>query len=178
MVPIADPRSFGRVGLGTDSHPFGPGAPLILGGLRIEGAPSLTGHSDGDVALHAVADALLGAAGLGDLGRLFPADSRTPAGIDSRVLLASVAERIRAAGWQPVNVDLTITASRPKLAALLPAMGDAIAAALGVDPRAVNVKASTGNLGGREGTGRSISASAIAWLKPAAEQASLPEALV
>jgi 2-C-methyl-D-erythritol 4-phosphate cytidylyltransferase/2-C-methyl-D-erythritol 2,4-cyclodiphosphate synthase len=156
----------GRIGLGTDSHPFGPGEPLALGGLRIEGAPRLVGHSDGDVALHAVADALLGAAGLGDLGRLFPADSRTPAGIDSRTMLASVAERVREAGWVPANVDLTIVAARPRLAKLLPAMGEAIAAAVGVEPTTVNVKASTGNLGGSEGAGRSISASAIAWLVP------------
>jgi 2-C-methyl-D-erythritol 2,4-cyclodiphosphate synthase len=115
-----------------------------------------------------VADALLGAAGLGDLGRLFPADSRTPAGIDSRALLGSVVAKVRAAGWVPANVDLTIVAARPRLAALLPAMGEAIAAVLGIDASAVNVKASTGNLTGPEGAGRSISASAIAWLAPAA----------
>lgn len=159
----------GRIGLGRDSHPFGPGEPLMLGGLRIEGLPRLAGHSDGDVALHAVADALLGAAGLGDLGRLFPSDARTPAGIDSRKLLESVAKRVRAAGWSPSNVDLTIVAARPKLAALLPAMGEAIAAAIRVDPSAVNVKASTGNLTGPEGAGRSISAGAIAWLVPIGE---------
>ena len=158
----------GRIGLGLDSHPFGPGEPLVLGGLRIEGAPKLTGHSDGDVALHAVADALLGAAGLGDLGRLFPADARTPAGIDSRILLATVAEKVRAAGWAPGNVDLTIVAARPRLGGLLPAMGEAIATALGVDASAVNVKASTGNLSGPEGAGQSISASAIVWVVPAA----------
>jgi 2-C-methyl-D-erythritol 4-phosphate cytidylyltransferase / 2-C-methyl-D-erythritol 2,4-cyclodiphosphate synthase len=162
----------GRIGFGTDSHPFGPGEPLVLGGLRIEGAPRLAGHSDGDVALHAVADALLGAAGLGDLGRLFPSGRRTPAGIDSRTLLASVADKVRSAGWQPGNVDVTIVAARPKLASLLPAMGDAIAAAIGVEAAAVNVKASTGNLEGAEGTGRSISASAIAWLVPGGALAS------
>ena len=166
----------GRIGLGTDSHPFGPGEPLVLGGLRLDGSPRLSGHSDGDVALHAVADAILGAAGLGDLGRLFPADSRTPAGIDSRVLLASVAQKARAAGWVPANVDLTIVAARPKLAALLPAMGDAIAEALGVARSAVNVKASTGNLEGSEGAGRSISASSIAWLVPAGDAAATPRA--
>jgi 2-C-methyl-D-erythritol 4-phosphate cytidylyltransferase/2-C-methyl-D-erythritol 2,4-cyclodiphosphate synthase len=165
-APSAGLASTGRIGLGTDSHPFGPGEPLALGGLRIEGAPRLSGHSDGDVALHAVADALLGAAGLGDLGRLFPADDRTPAGVDSRVLLGTVAERVRSAGWVVANVDLTIVAARPKLAALLPAMGEAIAAVLQVEVSAVNVKASTGNLGGSEGAGRSISASAIAWLIP------------
>ena len=160
------PQMPGRVGLGTDSHPFGPGEPLVLGGLTIEGTPRLAGHSDGDVALHAVADALLGAAGLGDLGRLFPADSRTPVGIDSRVLLAAVADRVRAAGWRPVNLDMTIVASRPRLAALLPDMAAAIAAVLGMDEGAVNVKASTGNLEGSEGGGRSISASAVALLAP------------
>jgi 2-C-methyl-D-erythritol 4-phosphate cytidylyltransferase/2-C-methyl-D-erythritol 2,4-cyclodiphosphate synthase len=165
------PPAVGRIGFGTDSHPFGPGEPLALGGLRIDGLPRLAGHSDGDVALHAVADALLGASGLGDLGRLFPTDARTPAGIDSRVLLATVAEKVRAAGWVPSNVDLTIVAARPKLAGLLPAMEEAIAAALGVDASTVNVKASTGNLGGSEGAGRSISASAVAWLLPAGEGA-------
>jgi 2-C-methyl-D-erythritol 4-phosphate cytidylyltransferase/2-C-methyl-D-erythritol 2,4-cyclodiphosphate synthase len=158
----------GRIGLGIDGHPFGAGEPLVLGGLRIDGAPRLSGHSDGDAALHAVADALLGAAGLGDLGRLFPADDRTPAGIDSRVLLATVADRVRAAGWVTANVDLTIIAARPRLAALLPAMGAAIATTLRIDGSAVNVKASTGNLGGAEGAGRSISASAIVLLEPAA----------
>ncbi|MGD0020450.1 MAG: 2-C-methyl-D-erythritol 2,4-cyclodiphosphate synthase [Candidatus Limnocylindrales bacterium] len=160
----------GRVGFGTDSHPFGPGEPLVLGGLTIEGAPRLAGHSDGDVALHAVADALLGAAGLGDLGRLFPADARTPIGIDSRVLLGAVADRVRAAGWSPVNLDMTIVASRPRLAELLPEMAQAIAAILGMDAGAVNVKASSGNLEGSEGAGRSISASAIVWLAPLGDQ--------
>ncbi len=150
-----------RVGQGMDNHPFGSGMPLVLGGLRIEGAPRLAGHSDGDAALHAVADALLGAAGLGDLGRHFPADSRTPEGVDSRQLLGAVAERVRAAGWRPVNVDLTIVAARPKLAPLLPEMGRVIAEVLSMDAGAVNVKASSGNLSGPEGEGRAISASAV-----------------
>jgi 2-C-methyl-D-erythritol 4-phosphate cytidylyltransferase / 2-C-methyl-D-erythritol 2,4-cyclodiphosphate synthase len=155
-----------RIGQGIDSHPFGPEGPLVLGGLRIDGAPRLSGHSDGDVALHAVADALLGAAGLGDLGRLFPADSRTPAGIDSRILLSAVASRVRDAGWTVSNVDLTIVAARPRLGALLPGMAEAIAAELGCDAALVNVKASTGNLDGSEGAGRSISAAAVALLVP------------
>ncbi len=154
----------GRVGLGNDSHPFGRGEPLVLGGVTIDGAPRLAGHSDGDAALHAVADALLGAAAMGDLGRLFPADSRTPAGIDSRILLRTVGERVRAAGWQPVNIDMTIVAARPRLGPLLPEMAAVIAGILNVPADAVNVKASSGNLSGPEGTGRSISATAIAWL--------------
>src|ERR1035437_10238387 len=155
-----------RVGLGMDSHPFGPGDSLVLGGVQIDGAPRLAGHSDGDVALHAVADALLGAMGMGDLGRAFPADSRTPAGIDSRVMLASVASRVRGAGWRPANVDVTIVAARPRLGAPLPLMGEAIAEAIGVDVGAVNVKASTGNLIGPEGMGRSVSASAVVMVVP------------
>src|SRR5206468_12935157 len=88
-----------KVGFGDDSHPFGPGSPLALGGVEIAGAPRLSGHSDGDVVLHAVADAVLGAAGLGDLGRLFPPDGRTPRGIDSGELLVEVMTRARTAGF-------------------------------------------------------------------------------
>ena len=151
-----------RTGIGQDSHPFGPGGPLRLGGVEFPGVPRLSGHSDGDVALHAVADALLGAAGLGDLGRLFPAGRSTPAGIDSRELLDAVVGRLDAAGWRPTAVDLTIIGARPRLGDRLGAMGSVIADRLVVDPSAVNVKASTGNLDGAEGAGRSISALAIA----------------
>jgi len=151
-----------RTGIGQDSHPFGPGMPLRLGGVTIDGAPQLVGHSDGDVAIHAVCDALLGATGLGDLGRLFPADARTTRGIDSTELLADVRRRVDAAGWRPVSVDLTLVAARPRLAAHLDPMRDAIAGFLGLDRSTVNVKASTGNLDGAEGAGRSISALAIA----------------
>ena len=151
-----------RFGIGQDAHPFGPGTPLMLGGIAIDGAPRLAGHSDGDVALHAVADALLGATALGDLGRHFPADASTPAGIASSTLLASVVCRLAEAGWRPVAVDLTITAARPRLAGRLDAMRAAIATELGVDRDRVSVKASTGNLDGSDGAGRSISALALA----------------
>jgi 2-C-methyl-D-erythritol 4-phosphate cytidylyltransferase / 2-C-methyl-D-erythritol 2,4-cyclodiphosphate synthase len=153
-----------RVGFGTDSHPFGPGRPLALGGVEIEGGYRLHGHSDGDVALHAVADALLGAAGLGDLGRLFPAGASTPRGIASGVLLADVVARVEAAGYRPTGVDLTIVAARPRLAPLLDSMRAAIASLAGLEPGQVNVKASTGNLDGMEGAGRGISAHAVATL--------------
>jgi 2-C-methyl-D-erythritol 2,4-cyclodiphosphate synthase len=158
--------AFRRVGLGTDSHPFGPGEPLRLGGIEVAGAPRLHGHSDGDVALHAVADALLGAAALGDLGRLFPADRRTPRGISSRDLLVEVVSRLAAAGWRPASVDLTITGARPRLADVLDPMRAAIAELIGLEEGAVNVKASTGNLDGAEGAGRVLSASAIASILP------------
>lgn len=155
-----------RVGLGSDSHPFGPGEPLRLGGIEIPGAPRLHGHSDGDVALHAVADALLGAAALGDLGRIFPADRRTPSGIASTVLLAAVVDRLAAAGWRPASVDLTIIGARPRLAAVLEPMRAAIAMLLGIDAAQVGVKASTGNLDGATGAGRALSATAVATIRP------------
>jgi 2-C-methyl-D-erythritol 4-phosphate cytidylyltransferase/2-C-methyl-D-erythritol 2,4-cyclodiphosphate synthase len=151
-----------RVGFGDDGHPFGPGAPLALGGVVIEGAPALHGHSDGDVALHAVCDALLGAAGLGDLGRHFPAGPATPAGIASRELLATCVERVRAAGFVPASVDLTLIGARPRLAGRLDAMAAAVAELVGIPVERVNVKASTGNLAGFEGAGRGITARAIA----------------
>jgi len=159
LVAAGDAR---RVGIGSDSHPFGPGEPLRLGGIEFPGAPRLSGHSDGDVALHAVADALLGAAALGDLGRLFPADRRTPRGIASAELLAEVVARLAASGWRPASVDATIVGARPRLGERLSEMRQAIAALLGLDPSLVSVKASSGNLSGDEGAGRSISARAIA----------------
>jgi 2-C-methyl-D-erythritol 4-phosphate cytidylyltransferase/2-C-methyl-D-erythritol 2,4-cyclodiphosphate synthase len=154
-----------RVGFGHDSHPFGPGSPLRLGGIEIPGAPRLWGHSDGDVALHAIADALLGAAGLGDLGRLFPADASTPRGIASDELLREVVARLAHAGLAPATVDLVIIGARPRLGARLDTMHSAISTLLGVDAAAVNVKASSGNLAGDEGAGRSISARAVATLR-------------
>lgn len=155
-----------RAGLGHDRHPFGPGEPLRLGGIEIAGAPRLHGHSDGDVVLHAIADALLGATGLGDLGRLAPADARTPRGIASRDLLALAVARVRAAGWLPDGVDVTITGARPRLSGHLDAMRAAVAAVLDLPAHRVSIKASTGNLQGPEGEGRAIAAEAIATLVP------------
>ena len=150
-----------RTGIGHDSHPFGPGYPLRLGGVTFEGVPALAGHSDGDVALHAVADALLGAAGLGDLGRRFPADASTPRGVASTDLLARIVADVQAAGWRPSDVDMTIVGARPRLGARLDDIREGIATALGLPVERVNVKASSGNLDGPEGAGRSISALAL-----------------
>lgn len=161
---LADGRG-PRVGFGQDSHPFGPEGPLVLGGIVVEGAPLLQGHSDGDVALHAICDALLGAAGLGDLGRVFPAGPDTPDGIASTTMLAEVVRRIAAAGWSVGNIDVTIIGARPRLGPRLDLMRAAIATTLGTDEGRVNVKASTGNLGGDEGAGRTISAVAVALLE-------------
>jgi 2-C-methyl-D-erythritol 4-phosphate cytidylyltransferase/2-C-methyl-D-erythritol 2,4-cyclodiphosphate synthase len=151
-----------RLGLGHDRHPFGPGEPLLLGGLRFDGAPRLHGHSDGDVALHAVADALLGAAGMGDLGRLFPSDSRTARGVASTELLEVVVERLQEAGLRPASLDLTIAGARPRLGGRLDEMRDGLAGLLGVAAARVSVKASSGNLDGMEGAGRGMSAIAVA----------------
>jgi 2-C-methyl-D-erythritol 4-phosphate cytidylyltransferase/2-C-methyl-D-erythritol 2,4-cyclodiphosphate synthase len=151
-----------RTGLGEDGHAFGAGGPLRLGGIDLPGAPRLHGHSDGDAVLHAIANALLGAAALGDLGTLAPADGRTPRDIDSAELLDRVAARLREHGWRAQAVDLTITAGRPRLGGHLGAMRSAIAALLGLDFDAVSVKAATGNLAGDAGAGRFISVRAVA----------------
>jgi 2-C-methyl-D-erythritol 2,4-cyclodiphosphate synthase len=155
-------RGATRTGFGTDRHPFGPGDGLWLGGVEIRDAPRLHGHSDGDAALHAVAGALLGAAALGDLGELHPADERTPRGSASSEFVLDAVRRLAAAGWAPVALDLTIRAARPRLAPHAPAMREAIAGLVGLDAAAVSVKASTGNLSGDAGAGRVIEAEAVA----------------
>ena len=156
-----------RSGIGIDSHRFAPGRRLVLGGVEIPYELGLAGHSDADVLAHAIADALLGAAGLGDLGRLFPAGPATPEGVASGDLLEEVVRRVAAAGWRPASVDLTVVAARPRLASRLDAIREALAGALGIEPARVNVKASTGNLDGMEGAGRGMSAIAIVVLEPA-----------
>jgi 2-C-methyl-D-erythritol 4-phosphate cytidylyltransferase/2-C-methyl-D-erythritol 2,4-cyclodiphosphate synthase len=145
-----------RVGFGDDVHPVGTSGELRLGGVHFPESPALTGHSDGDVVLHATADALLGAANLGDLGRLFPATDATPRGVDSGDLLREVVQRTTAAGLTPHWIELTITARSPRLADRLPEMGERIAALVGLPASSVSVKASTGNLIGDEGAGRAV----------------------
>jgi 2-C-methyl-D-erythritol 2,4-cyclodiphosphate synthase len=165
--PAAEARTAGetRTGFSTDAHPFGPEQGLWLGGVEIAAAPRLHGHSDGDAALHAVAGALLGAAGLGDLGSVYPADGRTRRGIASGELLRGVVAQLEGSGWRPASVDLTILAGRPRLGAHLPAMRAAIAKLLGLGVEAVNVKGSTGNLSGDAGAGRVIAAHAVATVR-------------
>ncbi len=155
-----------RAGFGSDAHPFGPGDGLWLGGVQIAGAPRLHGHSDGDVALHAIAGALLGAAGLGDLGQLHPADERTPRGAASAEFVRDAVARLDTAGWRPRAVDVTIRAGRPRLAPHLQAMREAIAGLLGVDAASVNVQGASGNLAGDVGAGRVIEAQAVATIEP------------
>lgn len=151
-----------RTGFGSDGHAFGPGSGLRLGGIEIPNAPRLFGHSDGDAALHAIAGALLGAAALGDLGGLHPADERTPRDIPSTELLRGIRRRLADAGWAPSSVDLTIRGARPWIQAFMPGMRQAIADLLGVGLDAVSVKAATGNLSGDAGAGRTIEAQALA----------------
>lgn len=152
-----------RFASGSDSHPFGPEDGLRLGGIEIPGAPRLWGHSDGDAALHAICDALLAGAGMGDLGRAFPPGDPVTRGIDSRELLAAVVSRLAGAGVVPVSIDLTITGARPRLGgARLDRIRAVVAGIVGLPLAAVSVKAASGNLAGEEGAGRTISASALA----------------
>jgi 2-C-methyl-D-erythritol 2,4-cyclodiphosphate synthase len=150
-----------RVGHGLDVHAFAEGRPLILGGVTIPHHQGLAGHSDADVLLHAICDACLGAAGLGDIGRHFPDTSAEYAGIDSRVLLREVAERLRREGWRVGNVDSTVVAQAPKLAPHIDAMRQHIARDLGVDLDQVNVKATTTERLGYTGREEGIAAHAV-----------------
>jgi 2-C-methyl-D-erythritol 2,4-cyclodiphosphate synthase len=154
-----------RIGEGWDTHALVAGRPLMLGGVRIEHSHGLLGHSDGDALLHAVTDALFGAAGLGDIGRHFPDTDPSFKGADSLVLLAEAARRVRTAGWDIVNVDSTIVAQAPKMAPHIPAMCARIAQALAIDARSVNVKAKTAERMGPVGEGRAIEARAVCLLQ-------------
>ena len=153
-----------RVGEGWDVHQLVAGRPLVLGGVTIAHSHGLLGHSDADALLHAITDALLGAAGLGDIGGLFPDTDPAHAGADSAVLLAHAFERVRREGWVVVNVDSTIVAQAPKMAPHIPAMRERIAAVLGLAPEAVNVKAKTAEKLGPVGEGRAIEARAVCLL--------------
>jgi len=154
-----------RVGEGWDVHQLVAGRKLILGGVKIEHTAGLLGHSDADALLHAITDALLGAAGLGDIGRHFPDTDEQFRGADSMVLLREAASRVRAAGWQIGNVDSTVIAQAPKLAPHIPAMQERIAAGLGLAPDRVNVKAKTAEKMGPVGEGRAMEARAIVLLR-------------
>jgi 2-C-methyl-D-erythritol 2,4-cyclodiphosphate synthase len=153
-----------RVGQGWDTHALVEGRPLILGGVQIAWDKGLMGHSDADVLLHAITDALLGAAALGDIGRHFPDTDPQFQGADSLRLLVEAAARVRAQGWQIGNIDATIIAQAPKLAPHLPAMCQRIADALALTPTQVNVKAKTAEKMGPVGEGQSMEAQAIALL--------------
>ena len=151
-----------RLGQGLSVHALVPGRPLIIGGVTIPFSRGLLGHSDADVLLHTITDAVLGAAGLGDIGRHFPDTDPRFEGVDSRVLLREAAAAARAAGWVTVNVDATVIARAPRILPHVPAMVANIAADLGVDPAVVNVKGKTTEKLGFTGRGEGIAAQAVA----------------
>lgn len=153
-----------RIGQGYDVHPLVPGRALILGGVTIPHDMGLHGHSDADVLLHAITDALLGAAGLGDIGRMFPDSDARWQGADSRMLLRGALAAVRAAGWQVGNVDCTIIAQAPRIAPYVDRMREYIAADLGIAPDRVNVKGKTTERLGFVGRGEGIAAEAVALL--------------
>ena len=156
-----------RIGEGWDVHALVAGRPLILGGVTIPHDKGLLGHSDADALVHAITDALLGAAGLGDIGRHFPDTDERFRGADSAVLLAEAVRRVREQGWQIVNLDSTVIAQAPKLAPHIEAMRTRIAQVLAVEPAQVNVKAKTAEKLGPVGEGRSIEARAVVLLSAA-----------
>jgi 2-C-methyl-D-erythritol 2,4-cyclodiphosphate synthase len=153
-----------RIGEGWDVHALVAGRKLILGGVEIAHTTGLMGHSDADVLLHAITDAVLGAAGLGDIGRHFPDTDAQFKGADSSALLQEAMRRVRAQGWELVNVDSTIVAQAPKLAPHMDAINMGVAKALGVGVDQVNVKAKTAEKLGPVGLGQSMEARAVALL--------------
>lgn len=155
-----------RIGIGYDIHAFDPARVLVLGGLKIPGAWGLKGHSDADVVLHALGDALLGAAALGDLGDHFPPGDPEWKDAPSATLLAEVVAKVEARGLRPVNVDLTVIAERPKVQPHRERMRERIAALLGLEPGAVSVKATTNEGLGALGRAEGIAALAVVLLAP------------
>ena len=153
-----------RIGQGWDIHALVTGRPLILGGITIPHSHGLLGHSDADALLHAITDALLGAAGMGDIGQHFPDNDPQYQGADSRILLGRVHQTIAAAGWEIGNLDATIIAQAPKLAPHLPRMIESIAEVLKLDPSAINLKAKTAEGFGAVGRAEAIEVQAVVLL--------------
>ncbi len=153
-----------RIGQGFDVHAFGAGDHVLLGGVRIPHEQGLLAHSDGDVVLHALSDALLGALALGDIGHHFPPSDPAWADADSRELLRAVLQRVREQNYRPGNVDLTVICEAPKLAPHIEAMRACMAADLGLEPAAVSVKATTTERLGFCGRGEGIAAQAVVLL--------------
>ena len=153
-----------RIGEGWDVHALVPGRRLVLGGVEIPHTQGLLGHSDADVLLHAITDAVLGAAGLGDIGRHFPDNDPQFRGADSARLLRHVMGLLTAQGWSIVNLDCTVVAQAPRLSAHMPALVQSVAATLGIKPEQVKVKAKTAERLGPVGQGHSIEARAVVLL--------------
>jgi 2-C-methyl-D-erythritol 2,4-cyclodiphosphate synthase len=162
---IADEPSEFRIGLGTDIHRLAEGRKLMLGGVQVPHNTGLVGHSDGDVVLHAVVDALLGAAGMGDIGTFFPDTDPKWKNADSKEFLFAVKEKLTEKKWEVVNVDVTIHAEQPRLEAFKGQIKRVIAGLLGIDFGAVNVKAKTNEGLGEIGEGAAIAATAAALIR-------------
>ena len=158
-----------RIGVGIDAHAFEPGVPLVLAGVVIDSPRGLAGHSDGDVIAHALTDALLGAAGLADIGALFPTDDERYRGADSLALLAEAYRQVREAGYDLVNADCVLVGQEPRIAPHRVAMSERLAAALGVEAGKVGVRATTTDYLGFTGRGEGLAAQAVALLERAAE---------
>jgi 2-C-methyl-D-erythritol 2,4-cyclodiphosphate synthase len=154
-----------RVGVGVDAHSLVEGVPLVLGGVAIDHERGLAGHSDGDVISHALIDAILGAAGLGDIGSLFPSDSAEWEGASSLDLLARAYEQVRALGWTLANADCVLIGESPRIAPVRPAMHERLAEALAVAPGLVTVRATTTDGLGFTGRGEGLAAIAVALLE-------------
>ena len=154
-----------RIGLGVDAHAFGDGVPLVLGGVTVDHPRGLVGHSDGDVIAHALTDALLGAAGLADIGALFPSDDERHRGADSLGLLGEAYGRVREAGFELVNADCVLIGEEPRIAPHREAMRDRLAATLGVDRGRVNIRATTTDGLGFTGRREGLAAQAVALLR-------------
>ncbi len=154
-----------RIGLGVDAHALEVGVPLVLGGVAIEHPSGLAGHSDGDVIAHALTDALLGAAGLGDIGSLFPSSDERWRGADSLDLLRDAYAQVRGAGYELVNADCVLIGEAPKIAPHREEMRRRLAAALGVEAERVNVRATTTDRLGFTGRGDGLAAEAVALLR-------------
>ncbi|HET8743769.1 MAG TPA: 2-C-methyl-D-erythritol 2,4-cyclodiphosphate synthase [Gaiella sp.] len=155
-----------RIGLGVDAHAFGEGTPLVLGGVTIDHPRGLVGHSDGDVLAHALTDALLGAAGLGDIGGLFPSDDERYRGADSLVLLAEAYRGVGEAGYELASADCVLIGEEPRVAPHREAMRDRLAGALGVERERINVRATTTDGLGFTGRREGLAAQAVALLRP------------
>lgn len=156
-----------RVGIGYDSHAFARGGPLVLGGVTIPSDVRLGGHSDGDAVAHAITDAILGAAGHGDIGTMFPDTDPANAGRSSMDMLRTAASRVGAAGWRVQQVDVTVVAERPRIGPYRDAMSGALAQALGIEPADVSVKGKTNEGMGWIGRGEGLAALAVATLAAA-----------
>ena len=157
-----------RIGIGVDAHAFAAGVPLVLGGVSLEHPRGLAGHSDGDVIAHALTDALLGAAGLADIGALFPSNDERYRGADSLELLAEAYRQVREAGFELVNADCLLIGQEPRIAPHRKAMAERLAGALGVDNRQVGVRATTTDFLGFTGRGEGLAAQAVALLQQSA----------